>query len=129
MIRAQKTLLTRIQGPPTIRGGNQGAGVRHLRGHADTEAIIRRLNDVKTPAMGAAIVGRLLGAKTMTGPVTVIVITAAAGPDDVIVDERRPRRHRGRVHQYGGTGPLLGGMEEMGTLEIAGEIIDGDETF
>lgn len=89
-------------------------------------------DDVGTPAIGAGIVGRLLRAKRMSGAsgaVRPIMITAAAGPADVIGSERAPHRHLDHVHQQGGAGRPLGGIEEMGTQEIAGKIIDDDETF
>ena len=85
------------------------------------------LDDVGIPAMGAAIVGRL--SKGMSGPVRPIGIAAAAGPADVIGSERGPHRHLDHVHQRGGAGRPLGDMDEMGREEIAGKIIDDDETF
>ena len=91
--------------------------------------MIRLLGDVGTPAIGAAIVGLLLRAKTMSGTVRPIVITAAAGPADVTGSERGPHRHLGHVHQQGGAGRPLDDIEEMGTLEIAGKIIGDDDFF
>ena len=129
--RIQKTLLTLILGPPITRVGNPDVGVRHLQGQTGIGTTIRGLFDaVGTPAIGVEIVGRLLRVKTRSGPVTPIVITAAVGPADVTRSERPPHPHLGRVHQRGGAGRPQGGIEEMqGRLEIAGKIIDDDETF
>jgi hypothetical protein len=85
-----------------------------IRGH---------LHDVGTPAIGATIVGRLPEAKTMNEPVTRVVITAAAGPADVIGSERAPRHLLGRIH-HGGAGRPQDGIE----MEIGGMIIEDDET-
>jgi len=79
---------------------------------------------VGAPAIGAAIVGRPLGVKTLTGTEP---ITTAAGPTDVSVSERVVRHRPGRVHLRAGAGPPLGDIN-VG-MEIDEIIIDGNETF
>lgn len=81
-------------------------------------------HDVGAPAIGAAIVGRLLGVKTMTGPVTLM---AAAGPVDVTGNGRAPHRRLGRAHHHGGAGRPPDGINEE--MERGGIVIDGGETF
>ena len=89
-----------------------------------------RLDDVTAPAIEAAIVGRLLGAKTTPGLGTLNVITAAAGPVDVNVNEREAHRRLDRVHQHAGAvrrpDGISGGMEGVG---IGGMILGDGETI
>ena len=125
MIRVRKTHLILIRGLPTTRVANRGVEVRHLQGHAGTGKVIRGhpLGDVRAPAIGAATVGRPSGVEV----VTLVVITAAAGPVDATVDERVAHRHPGHVRQHAGAGRPRGDISEA--LGIGGMIIDGDELF
>jgi len=90
-----------------------------IRGH---------LGDATTPAIGAAIVGRLLGVKAIPGLGTLSVITTAAGPVDVTVNGRVARRRLGHVRQRAGAVHPRGGIN--GEVKgIGGMILGGDETF
>jgi len=125
MIRAQKTPLTPIQGLPATHVGDQSEEIRHLQSHAGTGMTQGHLDDVGTPEIGAAIVGRPSGVKPMTGPVALVVIIVPAGLADVTGSEHVRRRLLGRVHHHGGVGRPQDGIS--GGMEIGGMIIDGDE--
>lgn len=129
MIQVQKTHLTLIRGLPTTRVANRGVEVRHLQGHTGTGKLIRGhpLDDVRTPAIGAATVGRHLGAEAVTRPVTLIVITAAADLADATAGERAAHHRPGHVRQHVGAGRPRGGISVA--LGIGGMIIGGDEPF
>jgi len=127
MIRVQTIRLTPTRALPTTRAANRGVEVRHLQGHAGTR-IRRHLDDATAPAIEAAIVGRLLGVKAIPEPGTLSVITAAAGPVEVSVNERVARRRLGHVRQGVGAVHPRGGIS--GEVEgIGGMILGGDETF
>jgi len=126
MIQVPKTRLTLIQGVLAARVVGPGAEVQRLRGHAGTEMMMRGHlpDDRVAPAIGAGIAGRLSGVKPLPEPVTLIVITDAAGPVDA--NGHGARRRLGHAHQRAGTGRLRGSIngvvEGMG---IGGMIIDG----
>jgi len=134
MIRAPKMLQTLIPGLPTTRAVGPGGGAQRLRGRAGTGAMVRGHlpGDVGTPAMGAAIVGRLLGANTMTGTGRAIVnSTVAAGPADVSGTERGAHRRLVHVHRrHAGVGHRLDGTSEGKEAPgMGGMTTEGDETF
>jgi len=128
MIQVQKTRLALTQGLPTTRVANRGVEVRRPRGRADTGPTIRgHLDDERVPSI-VVTAARLLGVKTITGLVTLIVITAAASPADATVSEHVAHRRPGRVHQHAGVvrpqGGTNKGVEALGT---GGETLGGDE--
>jgi len=121
MIQVLTIRPTLIQTLPATRVESRGVGVRHLRGHAGTRSMIRGvLDDATAPAIGAVIVGRLLGVKPTPGLGTLSVITAAAGLVDVTVSGREARRRRGHDRQRAGAVHPPDG--------IGGMILDGGET-
>jgi hypothetical protein len=77
------------------------------------------LHDVRTPAMGAAIVGCLLRVKHER---------IHEADRNYRCSKRIPRCRLGRV-QHGGAGTPPHGIGEMSKLEIAGTIIRVDEIF
>ena len=88
-----------------------------IRGHLD---------DATAPAIEAAIVGRLLGVKTIPGLGTLGVMTA--GPVGATVNEHVARRRLGLVRQRAGVVRPRGGIS--GEVEgIGGTILGDDETF
>ena len=133
MIRAPKVRAP-IPGLPTTRVVGPGGGAQRPQDRAGTGAMIRRHlpGDVGTPALETAIVGRLLGAKTMTGAGRAIVnMTVAAGPADASGTERGAHHRLVHVHRrHAGVGHRLDGISgEKEASGMGGTTIEGDEMF